>query len=72
MMGGYSVGHGPDGVNFWVINGFKDFKTAMGGAGLLRTDAEKEAASKAWDEHRENGGDVKLVRSGLRILLKSW
>ena len=72
MMGGYSVGHGPDGANMWVINGFKDFKTAMGGVDMLRTDAEKKAGKKAWDEHRENNSDVELVRSGLRILLKSW
>ena len=72
MMGGYSVGHGPDGVNAWVINGFKDFKTAMGGVNMLRTEAEKDASSKAWDKHREEGGDVELVRSGLRILIKSW
>ncbi|WP_455170648.1 hypothetical protein [Aegicerativicinus sediminis] len=72
MMGRITVGHGPDGVNAWVINGFKDFKAAMAGANALRTDAENEASSKAWAEHRENGGDVKLVRSGLRILLKSW
>lgn len=72
MMGNLTVGHGPEGVNAWVISGFKDFKTAMAGAGSLRTDAENEAASKAWDKHREEGGEVELVRSGMRILLKSW
>lgn len=72
MMGNIGAGRGPDGANAWVINGFKDFKTAMAGVGSLRTEAEKDAASKAWDKHREEGGDVTLVRSGMRILLKSW
>lgn len=72
MMGTFSAGQGPDGANAWVIQGFKDFKTAMGGVSILRTDAEKEAAALAWDKHREEGGEVELVRSGLRILLKSW
>ena len=72
MMGNIQVGQGPDGVNVWVINGFKDFKTAMAGAGSLRTEAEQKANSKAWDQHQENGGEVKLVRSGMRILLESW
>ncbi|SFR39191.1 hypothetical protein SAMN04490243_1490 [Robiginitalea myxolifaciens] len=72
MMGTISAGIGPDGANAWVINGFKDFKTAMAGVGSLRSDAEKEASSKAWEKHQEEGGEVKLVRNGLRILLKTW
>lgn len=72
MMGTISAGHGPDGANVWLINGFKDFKTAMAGVSSLRTDAENEASSKAMDKHREEGGEVKFVRTGLRILLKSW
>ena len=71
-MGNISVGHGPDGVNVWVINAFKDFKTAMAGVGSLRTEAQREASSKAWDERRSTAGEVEMVRSGLRILLKSW
>lgn len=72
MMGNLSAGRGPDGANAWVINGFKDFKTAMAGAGSLRTEAEREANSKAWDKHKEEGGDVELVRTGMRILIKTW
>lgn len=72
MMGTFSAGQGPDGANAWVINGFKDFKTAMAGVSILRTDAEKEAGAQAWAKHREEGGEVELVRTGLRILLKSW
>jgi hypothetical protein len=71
-MGNISLGRGPDGANVWVIASFKDFKTAMGGAEMLRTEAEKEASDKAWSERRANDGDVTLVRSGLRIQLKSW
>jgi hypothetical protein len=72
MMGNITLGRGPDGANAWVIAGFKDFKTAMGGSNLLRTDAEREASREAWAERRENDGEVSLVRSGLRILMKSW
>ena len=72
MMGNLTAGRGPDGANAWVINGFKDFKTAMAGAGSLRSDAEKEANSKAWEKHMEEGGDVELVRTGMRILIKTW
>ena len=71
-MGNIMLGHGTDGANAWVIAGFKDFKTAMGGPGILRTDAEKKASDEAWVERRANDGDVKLVRSGLRIQLKTW
>jgi hypothetical protein len=72
LMGNYSVGHGPDGANVWILNCFKDFKTAMAGVGSLRSEAQKEASSKAWDKHREERGEVKMVRSGMRILLNTW
>jgi hypothetical protein len=49
-----------------------DFKTAMAGVGSLRSEAQKNASSKAWDKHREDRGEVELVRSGLRIMLNSW
>jgi hypothetical protein len=71
-MGSISIGQGPDGGNTWVINRFKDFKSALGGANSLRTEDEIEASKKAYEERWENSGDVSLVRSGLRILLKSW
>lgn len=72
VMGNISLGRGPDGANAWVIVGFKDFKTAMGGSGTLKTEAERKASDKGWDERRANDGDVELVRTGLRIQLKSW
>lgn len=71
-MGNISIGRGPDGANAWVIARFKDFKSAIGGSYVLRTEAEREANSKAWDKRREAQGEVSLIRSGLRILLKSW
>ena len=71
-MGNISIGRGPEGASVWIISSFKDFKTALGGAYILRTEAEREANSKAWKERMENQGEVSLVRSGLRILLKSW
>ncbi|WP_445383336.1 hypothetical protein [Robiginitalea sp. IMCC43444] len=72
MMGTISAGRGPDGANVWVINGFKDFKAAIGGVDALMTDAQKKTMDAAWEESRANSGDVTLVRSGMRVLLKSW
>jgi hypothetical protein len=71
-MGNITLGQGPDGANRWVITSFKDFKSALGGAYILRSEAEREANDKAWSERVANDGEVSLVRSGLRILLKSW
>lgn len=71
-MGNITLGRGPDGANTWVIVSYKDFKTALGGANILRNEAQKQANQIAWKERGENDGDVSLVRSGLRILLKSW
>jgi hypothetical protein len=71
-MGNLTLGQGPDGANRWVITSFKDFKSALGGAYILRTEAQKKANEMAWKERVENDGEVSLVRSGLRILLKSW
>jgi hypothetical protein len=71
-MGNITLGQGTDGGNRWVITSFKDFKSALGGAYILRSEAQRDANSKAWEERRENDGDVSLVRSGLRIQLMSW
>jgi hypothetical protein len=43
MMGNFTSGVSPERENRWVINGFKDFKAAIGGASALRTDAERSA-----------------------------
>lgn len=71
-MGNITLGQGPDGANTWVIVSYKDFKTALGGAYILRNEAQRKANETAWKERGENDGEVSLVRSGLRILLKSW
>jgi hypothetical protein len=71
-MGGFTSGHSPDGENRWVIQGYKDFKTAMGGANSIRTPTEKKASDKAWEEFMDTNGGVELVRSGLRIRLGQW
>ncbi|MBT8321709.1 MAG: hypothetical protein KJO90_08605, partial [Eudoraea sp.] len=71
-MGGFTSGHSPDGENRWVIQAYKDFKSAMGGANSLRTEAEKKANEKAWKEFTDTNGGVDLVRSGLRIRLGRW
>ena len=71
-MGGFTSGHSPDGETHWVIEGHKDFKSAMGGANSMRTEAEKKASDKAWDEFMAANGGVELVRSGLRIRLGQW
>ncbi len=72
MMGNFTAGVSPEGENRWVIIGFKDFKGAMGGAEQYLTDAEKEAREKAWDEYMASHGGVRVVRSGLRVLLGNW
>lgn len=72
IMGNISAGQSPNGENRWVINGFKDFKAAIGGADKLMNDKEQAERSKGWDEFRANSGEVKLVRTGLRVLLGQW
>ena len=71
-MGNISAGRSSDGANMWVVNSFRDFKSAMEGPNSLRTEAEIEASSKAWDEARDTDGEVRLVRSALRIQLGQW
>ncbi len=72
MMGNFTSGVSPDGENRWVIQGFKDFKSAIGGASAMRTDAENAAADKAWSTFLETNGESHLVRSGLRVRLGQW
>ena len=71
-MGIISSGHSPDGVNRWIVNGFKDFKTAMAGVNYLRSDEEREAYRTARAALDQPDGNVTLVRSGLRIQLGQW
>lgn len=69
------IGHAPNGVNHWVVLGFKDFKSALGGATKMLSGAALDARNKAWDEYMDSlnsHGGVKLVSSGLRIQLGEW
>ncbi len=72
MMGNITAGSSPEGENRWVILGFEDFRSAMGGTDVLMTDDEKKARDKAWDEYMDSHGGVRMIRSGLRILLGNW
>lgn len=72
MMGNFTSGVSSDGENRWVINGFKDFKSAIGGASTMRTDAEKAANAEAWKEFLDTNGESHLVRSGLRVRMGQW
>ncbi len=72
MMGNFTAGVSADRENRWVINGFKDFKSAMGGANHLSSDAQKAANEKAWQKFLEDNGESHLVRSGLRVSMGQW
>jgi len=72
MMGNFTSGVSPDGENRWVIQGFKDFKSAIGGASAMRTDAENDAADKVWATFMETNGESHLVRSGMRVRMGQW
>jgi hypothetical protein len=72
MMGNFTAGVSSKGENRWVINGFKDFKSAMGGANHLRSDAQKTANDKAWQKFLDDNGESHLVRSGLRVRMGQW
>ncbi len=72
MMGQFSAGRGPDGANVWVINGFKDFKSAMGGINSMMTPQQKQARDRAWEAFQATEGVVTVVRNGMRILMKTW
>ncbi|TFG75413.1 MAG: hypothetical protein E4H26_06145 [Flavobacteriales bacterium] len=72
MWGSFSTGRGNDGGSHWAITGFKDFKSAIGGAAAMMTEAEKTANDKAWKTFTETNGGAHLVRSGTRVLVGQW
>ena len=72
MMGNFTAGSSPEGENRWVIVGFEDFKSAMGGTDILMSDAAKAARDKAWDEYMDSHGGVRMIRSGLRVMMGNW
>ncbi len=72
MMGNFTSGVSPEGENRWVINGFKDFKAAIGGAGALMSPAEEAARDKSWKEFLKTNGESHLIRSGTRVRMGQW
>jgi len=72
MMGTITSGRSPEGENRWVINGFKDFKGAIGGANAMRSPAEKTARTKSWKEFLDTKGESRVVRSGTRVRMGQW
>jgi hypothetical protein len=72
MMGNFTSGVSPEGENRWVIQGFKDFKGAIGGASTFRTPAEQAARDKSWKVFRDTNGKSHLVRSGTRVRMGQW
>lgn len=72
MMGNFTSGVSPEGENRWVIQGYKDFKSAIGGPSAMRTAAENTAADKVWDTFLETNGESHLIRSGLRVRMGQW
>ena len=72
MVGNFTSGVSPEGENRWVINGFKDFKGALGGTNALMTPDEKAASDKSWKEFLDTNGESHLVRSGTRVQLGLW
>ena len=72
VMGNITSGRSPDGENRWVVNGYKDFKAAIGGDSKLLSGAALDARNKGWDVFRATGGEVRVVRTGLRVLMGQW
>ncbi len=72
MMGTFRAGVGPEGGNVWVINTFPSMKAAIGGFGSMLTDSQNASRKAAWDTFMKKAGETNLVRSGMRIELKTW
>jgi hypothetical protein len=72
MIGNISAGRSPEGESHWIVNGFKDMKSAMAGVSSLMTDTQRESRDKMWEESKDTYGDVRMVRNTLRILLGQW
>jgi hypothetical protein len=70
--GNFSAGHKYENGNAWVVNGFRDFKGAIGGHTKLPSKYSKQEHQKAYADFRENNGGVKPVRGFLRIMLATY
>ncbi len=71
-MGNFTSGVSPEGENHWVIVGFKDFKGAIGGASAGLSTSQRAARDAGWKTFQDNNGEVRMVRSGLRVRLGQW
>lgn len=72
IMGNFTSGISPDGEDHWVLAGYKDFKSAIGGSDALLTPAEIKTRDARWKIYQENNGGVRMIRSGLRVRLGQW
>lgn len=72
VLGSVNSGRSPHGETHMVIQGYKDFKSAMAGVDALLTPDQVEARRKAWKEFIETNGGVEVIRNGTRILLGKW
>ncbi len=72
MMGNITSGVSPEGENHWVIVSFKDFKGAIGGASAGLSTSQRAARDAGWKTFQDNNGEVRMVRSGLRVRLGQW
>ena len=72
VWGNVTAGSSPEGENYWVLVGYKDFKGAIGGARAGLTDDQKASRDASWKTFDETNGGVRMVRSGLRIRVGKW
>jgi hypothetical protein len=72
IMGNITSGISPEGENHWALVGYKDFKSAMGGANAGLSAEQRAARDADWKTFQESNGGVRMVRSGLRVLVGKW
>lgn len=72
MMGDITSGVSPEGENHWALVGYKDFKSAMGGANAGLSEKDRAARDAGWKTFQENNGGIRMVRSGLRVRVGQW
>ena len=66
------LGHKYENGNAWVVNGFRDFKGALGGHDKLTSKYSQQEYQKARADYREKNGGAKGVRGFLRIMLATY
>ncbi len=71
-MGSINMGLSSKGETHWVLVGFKDMKSALGGTRGLVPESQRAAFDRAWQAHMSAMGEFRIVRNSLMILLGSW